>query len=368
MAAPRDDLDSPMVRENEPTMKFGGGLLPKDTMADTPGSFNRAGESSEGRGEANHTGGGGGGAEGPKFGTGLLPADSVAESRPPWISIKTRLVDVNLGPVYMSIGSQALGAGFSLGLDLSMKELSNPLFYRAILMEFFATFLFLFFTLSTVVWRAYFMEEDDLKQGAANHLMVALVFGFMIFLMVYMAAPISGGHINPAVSVGLAITRKVTFIRMLFYIAAQVAGAVAGAFTVRSLNKGIYEEMGGGANALAEPFTESATYGAEIMGTGLLMVIVAATVDPIRSGDVIHISTLGPFAIGMAVFMAHLALIPIDGCSINPARSFGAAAAMGSFKHQGIFWGGPIAGAIVGSMIYEIFFKARKEFEQRHQD
>merc|ERR1712032_146615 len=104
------------------------------------------------------------------------------------------------------------------------------------------------------------------------------------------------------------ITRKITFIRMLLYVGAQIAGATAGAIVVRSMNRKIFEDMGGGANAIAEPFSKSATYGAEIMGTGLLMVIVAATVDPARAGEIIHISSLGPFAIGMAVFMAHLAL------------------------------------------------------------
>ena len=190
----------------------------------------------------------------------------------------------------------------------------------------------------------------------------------------------SGGHINPAVSCvpsidctasrplvtaltrptsfALMITKRVTVIRAFAYICAQCCGAILGTLIAASLRHDAYSAAGGGVNG-------SDTYGvreiitAEVMATALLMFTVYAAIDPERAGKVIHIGALGPIAIGGAVFAAHLALLPIDGASINPARSLGAAVVHREWRQHWAFWVGPMVGASASASFYELCLKGR---------
>jgi aquaporin PIP len=159
-------------------------------------------------------------------------------------------------------------------------------------------------------------------------------------------------------SFALMITKRVTVIRAFAYIAAQCCGAILGTLIAASLHHDAYNAAGGGVNG-------SDTYGvreivtAEIMGTALLMFTVYAAIDPERAGKVIHIGALGPIAIGGAVFAAHLALIPIDGAGINPARSLGAAVVHGVWRQHWAFWVGPLVGSSVSACFYELCLKGR---------
>ena len=127
-----------------------------------------------------------------------------------------------------------------------------------------------------------------------------------------------------------------------------------------SLSHDSYRAAGGAVNG-------SSTFGvreiltAEILGTALLMFTVYAAVDPHRAGKVIHIGALGPAAIGGAVFAAHLALLPIDGAGINPARSLGPALVYGGWHQHWAFWVGPLIGASTSACFYELCLKARPE-------
>merc|ERR1712037_936067 len=95
---------------------------------------------------------------------------------------------------------------------------------------------------------------------------------------------------------------------------------------------------------------------------------VYAAVDTERSGPSTPITALGPYAIGMAVFVAHLSTIPITGTGINPARSFGPAAVYGDWTDQWIFWVGPFFGAFLAALFYEGLFRGRKNFEAMYAE
>jgi glycerol uptake facilitator-like aquaporin len=153
--------------------------------------------------------------------------------------------------------------------------------------------------------------------GSAAHLMIATVFGFTIFVVVFITAPISGGHINPAVTFGLTLARRITLLRGILYVAVQCFGAIVGSWLSMSIEKSTYDRVGGGVNG-SHRFNCGPQITVEFIGTALLLFTVFAVVDPGRNQSVIHVGALGPFAIGMAVFVAHLALIPITGTSINP--------------------------------------------------
>lgn len=246
-------------------------------------------------------------------------------------------------------------------LDLS--EFKDWSFYRAIIAEFVATVLFLYVTVATVIGNEHSNERNPC--GGVGILGIAWSFGGMIFVLVYCTAGISGGHINPAVTFGLFVARKVTLNRTLLYMAAQCAGAVCGAGIVKGLQKSYYSTGVGGANSVAPGYTKGTALAAEILGTYILVYTVFSATDPMAIAHDRHISVLAPLAIGFAVFMVHLATIPITGTSINPARSFGPAVIDGhkkSWDDHWIFWVGPLIGATIAAAYYQYiipFFEGR---------
>ncbi|XAR69090.1 hypothetical protein NMG60_11000555 [Bertholletia excelsa] len=243
------------------------------------------------------------------------------------------------------------------------EELTKWSFYRAVIAEFVATLLFLYITVLTVI--GYKSQTDAANNGSecggVGILGIAWAFGGMIFILVYCTAGISGGHINPAVTLGLFLARKVSLVRAVMYMAAQCLGAICGCGLVKSFQKADYVQYGGGANELADGYSTGTGLGAEIIGTFVLVYTVFSATDPKRNARDSHVPVLAPLPIGFAVFMVHLATIPITGTGINPARSFGAAVIYGKEKawdDQWMFWVGPFIGAAIAAFYHQYVLRA----------
>eukprot|EP00262_Sarcandra_glabra_P015537 TRINITY_DN47_c0_g1_i1.p1 TRINITY_DN47_c0_g1~~TRINITY_DN47_c0_g1_i1.p1 ORF type:complete len:288 (-),score=13.39 TRINITY_DN47_c0_g1_i1:342-1205(-) len=242
-------------------------------------------------------------------------------------------------------------------------ELTKWSFYRALIAEFIATLLFLYITVATVIG---YKSQSDEKLGhtpcdGVGILGIAWAFGGMIFILVYCTAGISGGHINPAVTFGLFLARKVSLIRAVLYMVAQCLGAICGVGLVKGFQKSFFDRYGGGANFLNEGYNKGVGLGAEIIGTFVLVYTVFSATDPKRSARDSHVPVLAPLPIGFAVFMVHLATIPITGTGINPARSFGAAVIYNKEKiwdDQWIFWVGPFIGAAIAAAYHQYILRA----------
>ncbi|XBH81715.1 hypothetical protein VPH35_107232 [Triticum aestivum] len=202
-------------------------------------------------------------------------------------------------------------------------ELTSWSFYRAGIAEFLATFLFLYISVLTVM--GVVGNPSGSKCGTVGIQGIAWSFGGMIFVLVYCTAGISGGHINPAVTFGLFLARKLSLTRAVFYIVMQCLGAICGAGVVKGFQTTLYQGNGGGANSVAPGYTKGDGLGAEIVGTFVLVYTVFSATDAKRSARDSHVPILAPLPIGFAVFLVHLATIPITGTGINPARSLGAA-------------------------------------------
>ncbi|KAJ6331213.1 hypothetical protein OIU76_009734 [Salix suchowensis] len=246
---------------------------------------------------------------------------------------------------------------------IDAEELTQWSLYRAVIAEFIATLLFLYITVLTVI--GYKSQTDVSKNGdgcgGVGILGIAWAFGGMIFVLVYCTAGISGGHINPAVTFGLFLARKVSLVRAIFYIVAQCLGAVCGCGLVKAFQKSYYTNYGGGANELADGFSKGTGLGAEIIGTFVLVYTVFSATDPKRNARDSHVPVLAPLPIGFAVFMVHLATIPITGTGINPARSFGAAVMYNKEKawdDHWIFWVGPFIGAAIAALYHQYVLRA----------
>nr|AFB83068.1 plasma intrinsic protein PIP2.2 [Helianthemum almeriense] len=239
------------------------------------------------------------------------------------------------------------------------EELGKWSFYRAIIAEFIATLLFLYITVLTVIGYKSQIDGGD-ECGGVGILGIAWAFGGMIFVLVYCTAGISGGHINPAVTFGLFLARKVSLVRAILYMVAQCLGAICGCGLVKAFQKSHYSRYGG-ANELSGGYSKGTGLGAEIIGTFVLVYTVFSATDPKRSARDSHVPVLAPLPIGFAVFMVHLATIPITGTGINPARSFGAAVIYNTEKawdDQWIFWVGPFIGAAIAAFYYQYILRA----------
>nr|GMD67202.1 aquaporin PIP2-7-like [Ipomoea batatas] len=245
---------------------------------------------------------------------------------------------------------------------IDFDELTKWSFYRAIIAEFIATLLFLYVTVLTVIG---YKHQTDPKAGGQDCggvgiLGIAWAFGGMIFILVYCTAGISGGHINPAVTFGLFLARKVSLPRAVLYMIAQCLGAISGVGLVKAFQKSYYNRYGGGANSMAAGYNKGTGLGAEIIGTFVLVYTVFSATDPKRNARDSHVPVLAPLPIGFAVFMVHLATIPITGTGINPARSFGAAVIYNDDKawdEHWIFWVGPFVGALAAAVYHQYILR-----------
>ncbi|CAM0952729.1 unnamed protein product [Alopecurus aequalis] len=238
---------------------------------------------------------------------------------------------------------------------LDTSELSGWSLYRAVITEFMATLMFLYISLATVIgYKSQAAAAADACAGV-GYLGVAWSFGATIMVLVYCTGGVSGGHINPAVTFGLLVCRKISLVRAALYVTAQCLGAICGAAVVKGVTGRNYEALGGGANSVADGFSVGGALGAEVTGTFVLVYVVLSATDPKRTARDSFIPILVPLPIGFAVFVVHLATIPITGTGINPARSLGAAVMYNqhkAWKDHWIFWVGPLIGATAAALYH----------------
>jgi aquaporin Z len=185
---------------------------------------------------------------------------------------------------------------------------------------------------------------------------VSLAFGLSVLTMAYAVGHISGGHFNPAVSLGLWVAGRFPASELPGYIIAQVAGAVAAAailYMMATGKPGFSMEAGFASNGYGEhspaKYSMTASLVTEVVMTFfLLLVILGATDTKAPAG-------FAPIAIGLALTLIHLVSIPITNTSVNPARSTGQAIFTGGWALQQLwmFWVAPIVGAVLGGFVHK---------------
>jgi aquaporin Z len=184
---------------------------------------------------------------------------------------------------------------------------------------------------------------------------VSLAFGLTVVTMAYAIGHISGCHLNPAVTIGLAAGGRFPTGQILPYVIAQVIGAIVAAALLYLIASGAagFDAAGGfAANGYAEhsPGGYSLVSGLlmEIVMTAVfLFVIMGATSGKAPAG-------FAPLAIGLALTLIHLVSIPVTNTSVNPARSTGPALFAGGWAlgQLWLFWVAPIAGGVIGGVVY----------------
>jgi aquaporin Z len=183
---------------------------------------------------------------------------------------------------------------------------------------------------------------------------VALAFGLTVLTMAYAIGHISGCHLNPAVTVGLAAGRRFPWKDVLPYIIAQVAGGVLGAtvlYTIASgkpgFQLGSFAANGFGDHSPGGYPLQSALVAEIVLTFAFLMIIMGSTDRRAPAG-------FAPIAIGLGLTLIHLIGIPVTNLSVNPARSTGPAVFVGGWalEQLWLFWVAPILGGAVGGLLY----------------
>jgi MIP family channel proteins len=192
-----------------------------------------------------------------------------------------------------------------------------------------------------------------MSQSPAGLVEVALAHGLILAVMVSALMRISG-HFNPAVTLGILVTRRIDAMMAALYIVAQILGAVAAGYALKAtFPDAIFAATRGGGQAIALDVSGGQAFLLEAIATFFLAFVVFGTaIDP-------RGPKIGGLGIGFVVAADILVIGPLTGASMNPARSFGPAVASGVYEAQLLYWFAPITGAVVASLLYEFLFMRR---------
>lgn len=241
---------------------------------------------------------------------------------------------------------------------VACKGIWTQSFWKAVSGEFIGMLIFVLLSLgSTINWSK---EENPLP---ADLVLIALCFGLSIATMVQCFGHISGGHINPAVTIAMLCTRKISLAKSIFYIIAQCLGAIAGAGILYLITPA---NVAGNLGITTIEGRLSAGHGLliELIITFQLVFTIFASCDSKR----MDLTGSVALAIGFSVAIGHLFAINYTGASMNPARSFGPAVIKGKWDNHWIYWIGPIIGAVIAGGLYEYVYCPDNELKQRFKE
>ncbi len=229
---------------------------------------------------------------------------------------------------------------------------SSPTQRQQLAAEVVGTFVLVFFGCGSIVYA----NEADATITVTT---VGLTFGLAVLVMVYAFGRVSGGHFNPAVSVGAAVGGRMAWAQAGFYVLAQLAGAVLGALTLFLLLHGFDgfdAERNMGQNFFGDQGTGYAWWAAfllEALLTAVFVTVILAVTDERNEHP-----ALAPLAIGLTLAAIHFVAIPATGTSVNPARSIGPALFAGgdAILQLWLFILAPVLGAALAGVGYPLLF------------
>jgi MIP family channel proteins len=223
-------------------------------------------------------------------------------------------------------------------------------YIRPAVAELVGTFVFFFIGAGAIVTTQYIGITSTAGAAAAgiSLVLVALAHGFILSIMVSVFGATSGGHFNPAVTLGFLVTRRISAMLAAIYIVAQLVGGTLSGLALRA----IFTEKYWGPVHLGTPsLGPGISFGTgvlvEALLTGFLLLAVFGTAVDARAPKI------GGFAIGLTVMVDILLGGPLTGAAMNPAREFGPALASGYWTNWEVYWIGPIIGGCIAALLYE---------------
>jgi len=231
----------------------------------------------------------------------------------------------------------------------NIKDLCDRRLYTAIIAEMLGTMAIVVFGCGSAI------KQEDVPDVAQ----ISLAFGLTVATAVWAVGRVSGGHLNPAVTLAFLVTRRCSLVRAVFYWVAQIGGCVVGGFILQKLSP---EGSALGKVSLDDDISEIQGFFIEMVMGFVLTLTIFSAVDNQRTdtgGSV-------PLTIGLAVTICHLWSVRLTGCGLNPARAFGSnlpaqfewgSAELGEFPiFSFVYIVGPLIGSIVAAFLYEFLF------------
>lgn len=252
-------------------------------------------------------------------------------------------MDAEQGLGYSSVGNEEAIEKKKFNLDFKLKGSMKNLFVVCS-GEFIGTFVFLWsaFVIANAANNDTFFPEDS--ANPAKIIMIAFGFGFGVMIGIFLTAKVSGGNLNPAVTLTLVLARAVDPVKGLCMMCTQLIAGMAAAGAASAMTPGPVLF----ANALGGGCSKGRGLMIEAFGTCILCITVLMTVVEKSS-----LNDFAPVCIGLSLFIGHLICIFYTGAGLNPARSLGPAVAKRSFPvYFWIYWIGPIIGAFIAAGIW----------------
>ncbi|OGX25535.1 MAG: aquaporin [Omnitrophica WOR_2 bacterium RIFCSPHIGHO2_02_FULL_48_11] len=212
---------------------------------------------------------------------------------------------------------------------------------RALLAEFIGTFTLIFIGVGAIA-------ADQMSGGKLGLTGIALAHGLAIAVMISATAAVSGGHLNPAVTLGLLAARKIDTTNAIGYVIAQCLGAIVAAFAIKQCVP-VYTlaVVGMGTPALGAGISPTMGLLTEIILTFFLVFVVYGTAVDRRAPKV------GGLFIGLTIALDIMMGGPISGAAMNPARHLGPALLGGGLENMWLYWVGPIWGGVLAGLVYK---------------
>jgi len=214
--------------------------------------------------------------------------------------------------------------------------------------EFIGTFALVFFGAGSIC-------ADQFLHGAGSLglLGIAIAHGLAIAIMVSALGHVSGGHFNPAITIGFWVTKRVSTLDVVLYWTAQLAGAIVAAFLLKALvPEESWRAVALGTPALVRDFSVLSAIILEAITTFFLVLVVFATAVDEKG----TFRSIAGFGIGLTITLGIMVAGPFTGAALNPARAFGPALASSHWASQGVYWVGPLAGGFLAALLYDSLF------------
>ncbi len=218
--------------------------------------------------------------------------------------------------------------------------MSKSLSLKPLVAEFIGTFTLIFIGVGAI-------SADYITGGKLGLTGIALAHGLAIAVMISATAAVSGGHLNPAVTIGLWSAKKIDSLNAVGYVVAQCLGAIFAAFLIKQcVPDTVLTAVGMGTPALGAGITTTQALVTEIILTFFLVFVVYGTGVDSRAPK------CGGLFIGLTVALDIMMGGPISGAAMNPARYIGPALLGGGLQNCWIYWVGPIVGGLLAAQIY----------------
>ncbi|KAK3575796.1 hypothetical protein CHS0354_030739 [Potamilus streckersoni] len=252
----------------------------------------------------------------------------------------------------------------------SLDDIKSLRFWKAVAAEFVGTFILVLVGCGSCIqdWSRenyITLRINDTEVNLVNNyssadiVQIALAFGLSVATVIWIIGHVSGGHVNPAVTSAMLITRRISLARAFLFIVIQLLGALVGAWILRLVTPNKRQEALG-CTLLGPGIDGLMGTGVELCITFVLVLTVFAACDKQRK----DLGGSIPLTIGLSVTMCHLFAIKFTGSSMNTARSFGPALVMGVWKDHWVYWVGPILGGVLAGLTYDNVFSLNASLQK----